>query len=189
MNRPRPARRPDRARSTPSTRTGGARPVRGGSGEQLVAIHDHLRQELAGLRASAAALAAGRQDVADVRTQVRDSQLRRSFTRFGAFCQTYCDLVGAHHGIEDAVMYPDLAAADRSLRPVLERLTADHVRIGGLLRALDDELARTRGAGATRAGAQRVAAALERLADALLVHLDVEERALVPALDRLRLPI
>lgn len=165
------------------------KPVRGGSGEQLVAIHDHLRRELVDLRATATRLAAGRLAVGDVRAQVRDSQLRRTFTQFGAFCRTYCDLVGAHHGIEDAVMYPELVRADRSLRPVITTLTNEHIRIGGLLRALDDELAEARGAGDTRAAARRVSLALEALADALLVHLDVEEKALVPALDRLRLPI
>ncbi|WP_380164072.1 hemerythrin domain-containing protein [Jannaschia sp. R86511] len=164
-------------------------PEPGGSGELLVAIHDHLRHELVELRSAAAALAQGRLPLGEVREQVRDSQLRRTFAQLGAFCQMYCRFVHGHHGIEDARMYPDLLAADPSLQPVVDELTADHVRIGGLLRTLDDELARTHGADDTVAAAQRVAVALEALAEALVEHLRVEEEALVPALDRLRLLI
>ncbi len=164
-------------------------PEPGGSGEMLVAIHDHLRRELVELRGAATALAEGRLPVGEVRDQVRDSQLRRTFVQLGAFCQMFCRFVHGHHGIEDARMYPDLLAADPSLQPAIDLLTADHVRIGGLLRTLDDELARTYGSEDTVTAAQRVSTALEALADALVEHLRVEEEALVPALDRLRLLI
>jgi hemerythrin-like domain-containing protein len=178
-----------RARSGILVTVSAAVPEPGGSGAMLVAIHDHLRHELAGLRRAAALLAEGRLPVGEVREQVRDSQLRRTFAQLGAFCQMYCRFVHGHHGIEDARMYPDLLAADPSLQPVIDELSADHVRIGGLLRTLDDELARTTGTEDTVAGARRVAAALEALAEALVEHLRVEEEQLVPALDRLRLPI
>lgn len=164
-------------------------PEPGGSGEMLVAIHDHLRHELVGLRSAATALAEGRLPVGEVREQVRDSQLRRTFAQLGAFCQMYCRFVHGHHSIEDLRMYPGLLAADPSLQPVIDDLSADHVRIGGLLRVVDDELARTYGAEDTVPAAARVSVALEALADALVEHLRVEEEQLVPALDRLRLVI
>jgi hypothetical protein len=77
--------------------------------------------------------------VGEVREQVRDSQLRRTFAQLGAFCRMCCRFVHGHHGIEDARRYPDLVTADPSLQPVIDELSADHVRIGGLLRTLDDE--------------------------------------------------
>jgi hemerythrin-like domain-containing protein len=167
----------------------GVTPVPGGSGEFLVAIHDHLRHELGTLRHAARLLAAGEVPVEDVRAQVQDSQLRRTYSQFGAFCAMYCRFVHGHHGIEDVHMLPALAEADPSLQPVVDALTADHVRIGGLLRELDVALVEMGPEARTPQEVQPVAEALEALAVALLDHLRVEEQELVPALDRLGLVI
>jgi hypothetical protein len=164
-------------------------PQPGGSGEFLVAIHDHLRHELATLRAAGQALAAGQVPLAQVRADLHGSQLRRTFAQFGSFCAMYCRFVHGHHSIEDAHMFPTLVAADPSLQPVIDRLSVDHVHIGGLLRALDEALLANGPGAGTEADVQQVTDALEALAVALLEHLRVEERELVPALDRLGLVI
>lgn len=164
-------------------------PKPGGPGEFLVAIHDHLRHELATLREAGQALAAGQIPLGQVRADLHESQLRRTFAQFGSFCAMYCRFVHGHHSVEDAHMFPSLVAADPSLQPVVDRLSVDHVHIGGLLRALDDALlANGPGAGSDE-DVQQVTHALEALAVALLEHLGVEERELVPALDRLGLVI
>jgi Hemerythrin HHE cation binding domain len=102
-------------------------------------------------------------------------------------CLRYCRFVHAHHGAEDALLFPALRVADPSIGPVVDRLEADHSRVSDLLdvveaaaRALSD----TDGGDARR----RIVAGLRDLHVNLLEHLDYEELRAGPTMRRLDRP-
>ena len=149
----------------------------------LRGIHDHLRHEMHQVVRAVDAAAQDARRAADVRALVNDLSMGVNYQALGSFCGRYCQVVDVHHRIEDAAMFPDLAAADGDLRPVLERLSAEHVAIHGALVELDRALVAMLADEA--AALARVQAAAVALRDGLLDHLDYEERELLPALGRL----
>ena len=52
-------------------------------------------------------------------------------------CLRYCSHVHAHHGAEDALLFPVLRAADPSIGSVVDRLEADHARVSHLLHVVE----------------------------------------------------
>jgi hemerythrin-like domain-containing protein len=169
-DRPRAPRHPD-AEITP----------RGRQVQQLlVGIHGHLREEMA---AVVAAVEAGELDapvLADAAT------LPERFRWMVAICSRYCQTVNMHHTIEDRRMFVSLGEADPALRPVLDRLGAEHEAIHALLVAVVDGLARLT---AERAGLDDVARDVRGLQRALISHLDYEEDELLEPLGRLTIDI
>ena len=102
--------------------------------------------------------------------------MRQNYWAFGAFCASYCRVVTVHHAIEDAHLFRDLRRADPSLAPVLERLSAEHDAIAGLITGVDTALvAMIEDPGRL----DEAEAAVDRLAGALLPHLRVEEDQLL----------
>ena len=86
----------------------------------LVAVHDHLRSELTQLRDMISQVAAGSLDVATARTEINKLTMRQNQWTVGAYCESYCRLVGLHHTIETTQLFPGLAgwtAAWRRSRP------------------------------------------------------------------------
>lgn len=172
-DRPRAPRHP----GAPTTEVG-----RHGAGF-LVAVHDHLRAELAQVvRAVGLALTDHRR-AADARALVNDLSSGLDPAAVGSFCRRWCRVVETHHRIEDGAMFPDLAEADDGLRPVLARLSHEHevihellVRLDALL--LDLVLGRLEDRDA-------LATALAELQDGLLSHLAYEEDELLEAIARL----
>ena len=172
-DRPRAPRQPD----APRSRSGAV------AQQTLRGIHDHLRHEMHSVVRAVDTAVTDARRAADVRALVNDLSMGVNYRALGSFCGRYCQVVDVHHRIEDAAMFPDLAAADPALQPVLERLSAEHVAIHGALVELDRALVAMLDDGA--AGLPRVQAAATTLRDALLDHLDYEERELLPALGRL----
>ncbi|MCW2504274.1 MAG: hypothetical protein JWO79_2558 [Actinomycetia bacterium] len=82
---------------------------------QLLDMHQHLRDELAGLRS-------GTRPAADLR----------------AHCLAFCAAVHGHHTGEDASVFPWLARAHPELRPVLDVLQRDHEQVAEMLVRLRD---------------------------------------------------
>ncbi len=74
----------------------GARPRHGllGGGpvhaRDLVAVHDHLRAELAQLRDMIAQVAAGSLDPGKARTEISKLTMRQNQWTVGAYCESYC---------------------------------------------------------------------------------------------------
>jgi iron-sulfur cluster repair protein YtfE (RIC family) len=99
-------------------------------------------------------------------------------------CLRYCRFVHAHHGAEDALLFPALRAADPSIEPVVDRLEADHSRVSDLLDLIE---AAARALGDTDGDSARrlVIDGLRDLHSHLLEHLDYEERSAGPAMRRL----
>src|SRR6201996_1200581 len=79
--------------------------------EQLVQVHQGLRERLASLGAAAPA--------------VPDDLL--------SHCLAFCAAINTHHTGEDQELFPALRAAVPELAPVIGKLEEDHVLVAGLL--------------------------------------------------------
>ena len=154
--------------------------------QTLVAVHEHLRQELDQLREVMGQVAAGRASAAAARSHLHQMTMRQNYWTFGAFCAAYCRVVTVHHAIEDAHLFRDLRRADPSLDPVLTRLSEEHDAIAARITEVDAALVAvieddTRLEDAT--------AAVDRLADALLPHLQLEEDHLLAPITALGIQV
>jgi alkanesulfonate monooxygenase SsuD/methylene tetrahydromethanopterin reductase-like flavin-dependent oxidoreductase (luciferase family)/hemerythrin-like domain-containing protein len=152
------------------------------SGQHLVDVHDHLRQELEQLRDLIGQVAAGAVDAGRARSMINTMTMRQNSWTLGTYCESYCRVVTTHHTIEDVNLFPRLRAADPRLVPVVDRLEAEHHVIADVLERVDAALvamvSRPDGIGAVRR-------AVDLLSDTLLSHLAYEERELVGPIGRL----
>lgn len=159
----------------------------GRAGQQtLLAIHQHLRQELAKLRNVIQEVRGGRSSAAEARSYLNVMTMRQNYWTLGAFCAAYCRVVSVHHAIEDQSLFPDLKAADQSLGPILERLEREHEGIAKVLGEVDAGLV------AMVEDEQRLddaQTAVDHLTDALLAHLKYEEDQLLEPIGRLAIRI
>jgi hemerythrin-like domain-containing protein len=99
-------------------------------------------------------------------------------------CLHYCRHVHAHHGAENALLFPALRAADPEIGPVVDRLEADHARVSDLLDAIEAAARELTESGSSDAR-RRVSEGLQDLRVHLLEHLDYEERHAGPTMRRL----
>jgi hemerythrin-like domain-containing protein len=150
-------------------------------GQHLVDVHDHLRGELAELRDVVEQVAAGELSAARARSLINTMAMRQNAWTLGAFCESYCRVVTAHHTLEDRGMFPRLRQADPGLAPVLDRLEQEHHVIAEVLERVDAALVAMVTA---PGGLDRVRDAVDLLTDTLLSHLSYEERELVEPLSR-----
>ena len=148
----------------------------------LVAVHDHLRSELGQLRDMIAQVAAGSLDPGAARSQISKLTMRQNQWTVGAYCESYCRLVGLHHTIEDMSLLPGLGRLDSRLTPVTARLHEEHEVIAGLLARVDSALVSL--VTDPVPGMPLVRAAVDLLTDALLSHLSYEEHQLLEPLAR-----
>jgi alkanesulfonate monooxygenase SsuD/methylene tetrahydromethanopterin reductase-like flavin-dependent oxidoreductase (luciferase family) len=171
--------RPHRAKSGPEveyTRRG--RLV----GQHLVDVHDMLRTELTELREILAQVRDGGLSAGSARSALNEMALRQNDWTLGAFCSRYCGAVAQHHGLEDDAVFPHLARSDRSLEPVIERLTDEHLVIHDAIQAVDHALVDH----INHPDDYRpIQAAIDALTDSLLSHLSYEEHEIVEPLARL----
>ncbi|HEV3399506.1 MAG TPA: hemerythrin domain-containing protein, partial [Actinomycetes bacterium] len=164
-----------------------AAPIADSAGAQtLLAVHQHLREELDQLRDVLRQVAGGRVTPAGARSHLHQMTMRQNYWAFGVFCASYCRVVTVHHAIEDAHLFRDLRRADPSLEPVLERLSAEHEAIAALITGVDTALVTMIG---DPGGLGEAEAAVERLAGALLPHLKDEEDQLLGPIARLGIPV
>jgi hypothetical protein len=148
----------------------------------LVGVHNHLRSELDGLRDMISQVAAGSLDVATARSEINKLTMRQNQWTVGAYCESYCRLVGLHHTIESTQLFPGLSRLDGRLAPVTERLHAEHEIIAGLLSRVDAALVAL--VTDPVRGMPALEAAVDLLTDALLSHLSYEEHQLLEPLAR-----
>jgi Luciferase-like monooxygenase/Hemerythrin HHE cation binding domain len=169
--------------SSAATEAGAAADVAASAGAQtLLAVHEHLRQELDQLREIMGQVAAGRAGAERARSHLHQMTMRQNYWTFGAFCAAYCRVVTAHHAIEDTHLFRDLRRGDPSLGAVLDRLSAEHETIAGLITEVDAALVAMIEDEHRLEDADR---AVDRLANALLPHLQVEEDELLDPIARL----
>jgi hypothetical protein len=149
----------------------------------LVGVHDHLRGELTQLRDMIAQVAAGSLDPGTARSEIAKLTMRQNQWTIGAYCESYCRLVGQHHTLEDQALFPGLRSLDRRLTPVVDRLHAEHLVIAGVLERVDTALVALVTSPVT--GMPELRGAVDLLTDTLVSHLSYEEGELVEALGRL----
>jgi hemerythrin-like domain-containing protein len=159
----------------------------GRAGQQtLLAIHQHLRQELVRLREVIEEVREGRATASEARSYLNAMTMRQNYWTLGAFCAAYCRVVSVHHAIEDQQLFADLKAADQSLGPILESLRRDHEGIAKVLRDIDAALVAMV---EDEKGLDDTQAAVEHLSDALLAHLKFEEDQLLEPIGRLAIRV
>lgn len=130
--------------------------------EQLIQVHQALRERLAALR----------RDLADGAAAIPDDLL--------AHCLGFCAAIHAHHTGEDERLLPRMAAAAPELGPVIDNLIEDHALVSTILRRIRELLAPGQG---TEPGT--LARELDGLTAILESHFGYEERRLSQALDKL----
>jgi hypothetical protein len=149
----------------------------------LLAVHDHLRAELAQVVRAVQAAPTDRRRAADARALVQDLSSGLDPAAIGSFCRRWCRVVEVHHRIEDAALFPDLARADEDLRPVLARLSHEHTVIHAVLVRLDGLLVDLSEGRLT--ADEELSTTLSELDTGLVSHLAYEERELLDAIGRL----
>jgi hypothetical protein len=113
---------------------GGAKIVPMGctSAETLVAVHDHIRREMAEFRRAAP----GRFDAAAARSMLTRTTVRQHDGTLGAFCTQFWRFVMARHTVEDRTMLPALHWMDGGWRQCwsgcARRMRASRGRWGAL---------------------------------------------------------
>jgi hypothetical protein len=153
-----------------------------GNGQHLVEIHDHLRAELRQLRGLMQKVLSGVIEADEARSHISTMTMRQNNWTLGTYCQSYCRVLTTHHTIEDVSMLPELARADPRLKPVTDRLAAEHVVIHAVIEQVDRALVAFVGDPGSGAALRE---AVDVLTDRLLSHLSYEERELVEPLSRL----
>ncbi len=134
--------------------------------EQLIQVHQALREQLAGLRRE---LAAGR-DPGPAGDVIPAGLL--------SHCLSACAAIGTHHAGEDSQLLPALRAAAPGLALVIDKLLEDHALVAGLLAQVRELLAAGREPGP-------LARELDGLTAILESHFGYEERRIARALDAL----
>jgi hypothetical protein len=117
-----------------------------------------------------------------VREQDRPYQTRDPLLQLRTACLQTCHFVHAHHGAEDALVFPAVRAAAPHLATVVDKLEADHHIVSKALNRVEAATAALGTPDDTR-GPRLLAEALDELAVPLLEHLSFEEHSLAPVLN------
>jgi hemerythrin-like domain-containing protein len=157
-------------------------PVGRASQEMLLAIHQHLRQELARLQDVIMEVREGRSTAAEARSYLNTMTMRQNYWTLGAYCAAYCRVVSMHHAIEDQQLFRDLEDADTSLGSVIARLKREHEGIAEVLGEVDAALVAMVG---DEQRLDETQTAVDHLSEALLAHLKYEEEQLLEPIGRL----
>ena len=152
-----------------------------GAGQHLRMVHDHLRDNMKTLGKLIERANAGTVTSTEIATETSDLAMVANYRRFGNLCGQHCQIVNAHHSIEDAHIFPVLAMQSPGFKAIADRLTAEHVVVHELLERLVDALnaLAAEPSAARFEDAKTVYHALERV---LLSHLGWEEDAMGDAL-------
>lgn len=154
--------------------------------EMLLAIHQHLRLELARLQDVIMEVREGRSTASEARSYLNTMTMRQNYWTLGAFCASYCRVVSVHHAIEDQQLFRDLQDADASLGAVIARLKHEHEGIAEVLREVDAALVAMVG---DEQRLDETQTAVDHLSEALLAHLKHEEEQLLEPIGRLAIRI
>jgi hemerythrin-like domain-containing protein len=110
------------------------------SADMLVNVHAHLRSELQQIRSVVAEVVSGQSSPGAARSLINHMSMRQNYWSLGAFCAAYCQVLTMHHTIEDVHLFRGLKSRDAELGPVIDRLSAEHEVIAGVLTQLDQAL-------------------------------------------------
>ena len=108
-------------------------------GRRLGLYHRYHLDEIAGVRHALDHFLSGMGTAEDVADGVAAMTMIENYRIFGNLCGRQCQLLEMHHTIEDQDIFPRLRR-NEGLRPVLDRLQAEHVAIHALSERLQTEL-------------------------------------------------
>jgi hypothetical protein len=137
--------------------------------EQLIRVHQSLREQLASARQQLAG-STGRPAPA---AAIPEDLL--------SYCLSFCTALHTHHTGEDTQLLPALCAAAPALAPVIDNLIEDHRLVAGILQQVHNLLA----PGSPAAGPETLKRELDGLIAILESHFSYEERRIAKALDTL----
>jgi hemerythrin-like domain-containing protein len=170
--------RPTRSESPPDvTYSAAGRRI----GSHLIAVHDHLRDELEKIRGLIESVESGIVSPSDALGSLDQFTMRQNNWTIGAYCAAYYRMIALHHGLEDSDVFPHLRTCEEQLEPVIDRLSEEHDVIHDVLEGLDRALVELV---ANPGDFTHLRRATDILTDALLSHLAYEERELVEPLAR-----
>jgi hypothetical protein len=135
--------------------------------EQLIHVHQALRERLITLRQEAAG---------DTGPLAAEAALPEDLL---SHCLSFCSAIRIHHRGEDDALLPALRAAAPELAPVIDSLIEDHDLVAGILRRIRGLLA----PGQSPPGRGALMRELDGLTAILESHFSYEERRLATALD------
>jgi hemerythrin-like domain-containing protein len=149
----------------------------------LLDAHAALRRDLDSLgEALRLLVTADPSAIAEVKARVGELSMGQAAWQLRSFCEHYCQTMNAHKSIEEFRIFPAVLGIAPELAPVVERLTADHLRLGELLDVLVAEVAGLPGPESVWNSARE---AVRELTALLAAHLDLEEEHVIPQLSRL----
>lgn len=137
--------------------------------EQLIHVHQRMREQLASLRREAAS---------------SSGQLGPGVAVTGdvlSHCLSLCAAVHTHHTGEDDQLLPALRASAPDLAPMIDNLIADHALVAEILRRVRELLS----PGGTPSDSGTLVRELDGLTAILESHFGYEERRIATALDTL----
>ena len=152
----------------------------------LLAVHASIRRDLTSVEQLATAVLDGL-SADGVREELEALKSDTMLWQFQVSCLRYCSFVHMHHNAEDTLFFDELEETNPAIRPVVDRLRADHRAVSDYLDTVEAAaraLSEDDGYEARRA----VADALDVLKGHLLAHLDYEELNVATTARRLRDP-
>jgi hypothetical protein len=158
----------------------GATPAQRAQGRRLGLYHRHHLAELAAVRVALDRFLAGSGTVEAVSDGMASMSMIENYRSFGNLCGRQCHLLQMHHDIEEGSLYPTLRQ-NAGLRPVLDRLSAEHRTVHGLLERIQgmvQDLARHK----TRERVLALKEIYEVFERVVISHFGYEERELEDAI-------
>jgi len=151
-------------------------------GTQLAAIHRHYLMEMGRIDMVFRRIEAGDAPPPDLAQIVLSTDTARNLAATGTICGQSCQMLMAHHNIEEGHMFPELAGQpNEALRAVVAKLRAEHEVIHALLLELH-AAAQALVATPTEATFAAARTAFDRLHGAIRSHFGYEETELAEAI-------
>jgi hypothetical protein len=149
---------------------------------ELKWVHDMIRQDLAVIQDLAADTASG-EPASTIRRGVRALASASPIWQLKAGCLRHCRFVHSHHSHESYLLFPALRQANPALKPVVDKLEADHQHVSALLDEVEAATEHLTTGDLAEGGARdRLIAALGALSTDLLAHLAYEEEHIASTL-------
>jgi len=151
-------------------------------GRQLAAIHRHYLMEMGRIDMVFRRIEAGDAPPPELAQIVLSTDTARNLIATGTICGQSCQMLMAHHNIEEGHMFPELAAQDNAaLRAVVAKLKQEHEVIHALLLDLHGA-AQTLAEAPSEQTFANARAAFDALHSAIRSHFGYEENELAEAI-------
>ncbi len=106
-------------------------------GQHLAAIHRMHLRELSRVDHAMEQVFAGNGSAETLIATISSMQMVGNMRQFGTLCGAACELLNAHHSIEDHWLFPALKSKTSGLTKVVERLAYEHTFIHQMITHLE----------------------------------------------------